>query len=167
MNIAEYAREPVEFPIAGALRPVKPRTLAELGEVQAWFLRTVPTPLARAARGLAGSTLPKFLQEAAVMAATRAEIGWPPRVGSAQWFQAVDDADVGAELVRWVLAPTHPDLDVETARAILDESDPLEVVEAALFAFTGARRPPKSETAPTQADTSPETATTPTTPAGP
>ena len=149
MDLAEFSREPIDLTLAGQSFRVRPRPLKELGPLQAWFKRTIRTPLVRAAEAveqLRRLKLPvSAVVEGLILAqAQREELAWPPVIGSFAWLDAVDRADQAAEVVRYALAPLHPEITLERAKELLEAAEPGEVGTLTAVLFTGKLPDPKA-----------------------
>jgi hypothetical protein len=121
-----------EIALAGETFLVSPKPIKALGELQAWFKRTIPGPLARAAEEMdaadrAGARLSRWAREMAMDAAARATTRWPPRVGSLEWLDAIDRAELGHHVIRAALATHQPDITEADAMRLADGCTPEEL----------------------------------------
>jgi hypothetical protein len=130
----------VEIALAGERFLVSPKPLKVLGELQAWFKRTIPGPIARAAEEMdaadrAGVRLSRWAREMAMDAAARATTRWPPRVGSLEWLDAIDRAELGHHVIRVALAEHHPDVAEAESMRLADGCTPdeLNILVGVLF----------------------------------
>lgn len=155
MDIAQATNTPEVLDLAGERFPVRPLTFAEWGQLQAFIKRHAEGPVARVARELrdaraAGEPYDEETANQLLSHAHREAVNWPPRVGSWQWFEALDRCEGGAtEIVLLVLSRTVPDLTRERAAAIAEKATRDEFGDFIYFALYGERvaPAPKSEAA--------------------
>lgn len=125
--------------------PVRPLKLKEWAELQAFLVKSYPSPLARAAKAIqdrkaAGEEITVDTEEMLLDHAQREELNWPPRVGSKGWWFAIDHADGGTvELIRVALSKTIPGFDRVKAEALYSRLSPLELGQLVRFALFGER----------------------------
>lgn len=148
MDLAEATRQPIAVKLAGKDYTIRPRTLAELGELQSWFKRTIPSPIVRAAESIEeakrrGVPMSEPLRRMILEQATHAASTWPPRIGSGPWLEALDAANEEHEVIRFALAPTHPDVTSETARELTNNAEPEELFAVTHILFLGKSPDPK------------------------
>jgi hypothetical protein len=150
VDLGEATGQSVKVRIAGQDWSVRPRTLAELGELQGWFKRTIPSPLVRAMQSVEQARRLKVgvgevVQTLVIEAAQRAELAWPPRVGSHHWLDAVDQAGEQAHVVAFALRPEHPEIDDAAAASLGERADVGECATAVYAMLFGDLPTPKAE----------------------
>jgi hypothetical protein len=139
--------EPISLPLAGGTYQVKPRTLAELAPLQAWFRESIPGPLLRTAEALEQARRLKIdlgsdVRNALLDAAHRESLAWPPMLLGYYWRRAVDDAGHAWKVVHCALQPCHPSVTEEEARRLVDASEPGELGTIAYVLRYGAMPEP-------------------------
>ena len=149
LDLAEATRQDLVVTLAGNEYALPVRTLRDLGPLQAWFKRLVPSPLTRTIASLdqcdrQGIATPSVLRSALFDTALRQERTWPPRPGSIEWLAAVEDADQIHHLIAWGLGPRHPNLTDDAARTIVREATVEELSIYFFGLFTGRLPDPKS-----------------------
>lgn len=160
MDLAEASNQPVELDLAGETYRARCLTLAEWGELQAWYKRAVPSPLERVARALQsaearGEPVPRWVAEILADQAIGASAVWPPRLGTAEWLRGLDSAEAGvAEFVWHALRRDNPGLTREAAANLSDRAAQPELNALLNVAVFGRPPDPKSP-APTPAAESP------------
>jgi hypothetical protein len=150
MDLAEATRQPIPVKLAGKDYTIRPRTLAELGELQAWFKRAIPSPIVRAAESIEearrrGVAMPESARALIYAEAVKAAATWPPRLGSMAWLEALDAANAEHEVVRFALAPTHPEVTDDIAQAIMAEATGEELGVVTYILFMGKHPDPKAQ----------------------
>jgi hypothetical protein len=150
VDIADASGQPIPVRIAGRDWLVKPRTLTELGSLQAWFKREVPSPLVRAMQAVEQSRRLKTgvgdaIQTLVIEAAQRSELSWPPRVGTYHWLDAVDQVGKESHVLAFALQAEHPEIDDAAAELLVEQSKSGEVAAACFAMIYGVAPAPKSE----------------------
>jgi hypothetical protein len=176
LDLATATAQPIPLTLAGRPYLAKPRTLDELGELQAWVKRTIPSPLVRTYESIESAhrhmvNVRAETRDAALRVANEAEASWPPRVGSLTWAQALENANQVPYFIRWALLPCHPDLTTEAAHAIYQDANAGELLDLIAASVLGRAPGPKSRpglgpattTGTTTDEAAPESETTPTT----
>lgn len=172
MNTAEATRQDMPVTLAGVEYSLPARTLQELGPLQAWFLREVPSPLTRALASLGqcerqGIDVAPAVRSVLLDAAMRHEQAWPPAMGTRKWLNAVDDRDQVGHLIAWGLGPRHPHLTEALAAEIALKATAVELAIFCRALISGKLPDPKSPAPPedpggpsTPATTGPDPGTT-------
>lgn len=131
---------------------VRPLKQKEWGQLQAWFKRTCPSPVTRALFALqqmkdSGESVSLEAEESLLDHAQRQALNWPPRVGSAPWFDAIVKAEGAvAQFLETVLSKADPEITRERCEAlapILSMSDLSSILRVALYGENPAA--PKAE----------------------
>jgi hypothetical protein len=140
VDLAQANLEPIPVRLGGETYRVRPRPLAELGELQALYKRSIPSPLTRTLEAIdqadrRGAKLSEGLKRLAISTAQREP--WPPRVGSLAWLTDLDEAGLAPEVVRFALAPEHPDVDLTKATQLVADADSGELSWLVLALFHG------------------------------
>jgi hypothetical protein len=157
MDLGEATGQSVKVRIAGRDWQIKPRTLSELGELAGWFKREIPSPLVRAMQAVEQARrlrvgIGEAVQAATLEAAQRAELAWPPRVGSIRWLDAVDQAEQQAHVLAFALKPEHPEIDDAVAAELTERAEAGECATAVYAMLIGDLPSPKAA-APTMGPT--------------
>lgn len=158
-DLGTLASGPIAITLGGASYLVSPRPLKALGEMQAWFKRSIPGPLAKAAEAIdaadrAGVVLSRWAREAAMDAAAKLQARWPPRIGSIEWLDAIDREEAAWVVIRHALEPHQPGMTEAEAKRLADLCTPTELVDLVGAIFWGLD--PKAPGSPaTGADASP------------
>ncbi|MFO0887544.1 MAG: hypothetical protein U0790_00195 [Isosphaeraceae bacterium] len=172
MNTAEATRQDMRVTLAGVEYSLPVRTLQDLGPLQAWFLREIPSPMTRALASLSqcerqGIEVAPAVRSVLLDAAIRHEQAWPPAMGSRKWLLAVDDRDQVGHLIAWGLGPRHPHLTEEMAAAIAIQATNAELAIYCRALISGKLPDPKAPAPPPDpgeptppSTTGPATATT-------
>lgn len=165
MDLADATGQPVTVTIAGREWRVKPRGLDEMGELQGWFKREIPSPGVRAMLSVDQARRLKLgigqaVLDAMLEAGQRGDLSWPPRVGSYHWLDAVDQAGKAAHVLAFALRPEHPEIDDDAAGKLSERAGDGEVATAVYAALFGGLPDPKAP-APTTGPTTTMTAPTP------
>lgn len=144
--------------VAGQSYAVRPLTLRQWGDLQAWLRDNGLSPL-RQIRANDLEHLTPEQQQVILDAAYRDQKAtWPPAVGSLDWVHAMSAAPGGnTEFIRAVLSRDRPDVTTEVAELIREQATELEN-QAILFAALGFEVPDPKSAAP---ETLPMTATEP------
>jgi hypothetical protein len=167
VDLAVMTKQPLDVELAGKAWRLKPRTYSELGELQAWFKRSVRSPLVRTMESLEqarslGVAIEAPVRELMVRVATEKLATWPPRVGSVAWLEAVEEAGLEPHVVHFALSALHPELTVDQAAELCREAAPGETGVIAFALFSGRLPDPKAGVTPTTTTTgeSPPSGTT-------
>jgi hypothetical protein len=155
MDLSESVGSSIPVKLAGRQWLIKIRTLAELAELQAWFKREIPSPLVRAMEAAQKAQKSKISQAIIDMVlehAQRAELAWPPRLGSWHWLDAVDQIGKQGHVIAFALKPEHPEVDEAEANRLIEAAESGEVATLACVLFHG-RLPDPKELAPTMGQT--------------
>jgi hypothetical protein len=163
LDLAIATKQPVPVTLAGREYLIRPRTLDELGELQAWYKRAVASPLTRALSAIESSkghgfTLRAETRDAMLSVALAADASWPPRVGSLAWARAVEDSGEFPHVIRWALLPCQPTK--AEAAALYESTGPGDLLAILYAAVLGKAPDPKDRGA---TATPPTTTTTTTT----
>lgn len=172
MDLSEATRQDLPLDLAGATYWLRPRTLQELGPLQAWFKRESPGPLAKTLAALdqcerQGVAVARGLRELVLEAAHRHERRWPPPLGSRDWLAAVEDAAKVGFLVHFALSPRHPDLTESQAERLAETASPDELAVLCCALFTGRLPDPKARATSTSTTTTTSEETPPATTGAP
>jgi hypothetical protein len=144
MDLATLTNAPRDFALGGTTYQVSALTLKEWGVLQAWIKGHVPGPLALVESAAMGKLSPGH-QRQVLEIALREERNWPPRVGSAAWFDALDGTEGGnAAFLRTVLAKHQP-FTAEQAAALADRTMTAAIVPLILIALGMELDSPKAE----------------------
>lgn len=124
----QLTNAPQPVTLAGRTYNVRQLRLREWGELQAWLKSVAPSPVAVAVKGLAelrtaGFTTPPEIEAALFKQAQAGARTWPPKVATAAWFRALDDAEGGHARVVWVA--------LKAAGHQVTEDDAADIAEAA------------------------------------
>lgn len=134
MDLATFVNAPVPIELAGGVYQCSALTLREWGPVQSWIKANVPGPMrVLSSEDLVG--LNEADKRALFEQAFAAQRNWPPRVGSAEWFRALDLPGGHAEFLFVALSKHQPTFTREQAAALdakLSLVDVMPVVTACL-----------------------------------
>ena len=129
-----------EVVLGGLPYRVGPLALKEWGEIQAWIKANVPGPVAVALQQLgaaraAGVTVDpgdraSLLREANVQARA-----WPPRVGTREWWGALDSRAADAAFLKVALARHQPTITAEQCAALAESIGDEALARVARVAF--------------------------------
>jgi hypothetical protein len=142
MDLAQAVGAVEVVDLAGEEFPVRLLTLKEWGAVTAWLKRANPSPVTRAVRAIDeaaadGAPLSAPAREALLDHAQRAALSWPPRLGSSEWFDAIDRTDGGpAKLIFEVLSKADAAFTSERAEVLarrFEIRDYSELLRVALY----------------------------------
>jgi hypothetical protein len=150
MDLATATAKAITVRLAGKDFAVRARPLSELGELQKWFKDSIPSPLVRAMEAAEKARRLKVGQAVIDLVldhAQRAELAWPPRLGSWHWLDAVDQAGKQGHVIAFALKADHPDVDDAEADRLIEAAEPGEVATVACVLFHG-RLPDPKELAP-------------------
>lgn len=153
MDLAQAVGTPEDFPLGGTTYRARPLTFAEWGAIHAFIKRNRPGPVQLATAAIAaarasGEPLDETTRDELLAGAFRAGDSWPPRAGSMQWFDALDQiADAATELVFVILSPMNPELTRPQAAAIAAKASVPEYNDLVRFGLYGERYVPKPEAA--------------------
>lgn len=117
-ELAELTAAPRTFPYKGGEYPVPKLRLRDVGEMQAWLMDRVPSPLAQARVHLDG--LPEAVAIHVWDVAVAASRSWPPTPDSPEGMARLSLPDGQAFLVWVVLRRAIPGFDLAAAEAIAD-----------------------------------------------
>lgn len=119
MDHATFVNAPKTIELGGREYRVSALTLKEWGPVQSWIKQHAVSPVRLLSSGdMAG--LNAADRKAMMETALHAQRNWPPRIGSIEWFQALDHPGGHAEFLFVALSKHQPDFTREEA-AGLDE----------------------------------------------
>jgi hypothetical protein len=150
MDLSEATSKALTVKLAGRDWLVKIRPLSELADLQTWFKQAIPSPLVRAMEAAEKAKAAKVGQaiiNLVIEHAQRAELAWPPRIGSWHWLDAVDQAGKQGRVVSFALSPHHPEVNEAEADKLIEAAEPGEVATLACVLFHG-RLPDPKELAP-------------------
>jgi hypothetical protein len=158
MDLAEYTREDLIVPLGEERYALKPRTLAELGELQGWFKRTIPSPLTLAIGSLdqcerVGTKVHPKVRDAVLHVASLHERQWPPRIGTRAWLAHVEDAEQIGHLILWGLEPRHPQMTRPKADVLAAQATDEQLAAFCCGLFTGTLPDPKARSNSTTSST--------------
>lgn len=148
MDLAQATGAVETIDLAGEEHQVRLLTLKEWGAITAWLKRQNPSPLTRAAQSIEqarvqGEPLSAATQDQLLDHAQRAALNWPPRLGSTEWFDALDRSDGGqGRLLFEVLSKTEPEFTIERAEVLVKRFSVDDFNELLRVALYGA--PPRS-----------------------
>ncbi len=157
MDLAQLTNAPREVVLGGLPYKVSALTLREWGGLQAWLKDRGPEPvgvaLAQIARAEAVGTPIAPADRQFLMREARVEAkAWPPRVASAEWFEALQGTDGGeARFAHAVLSKHQPTLTVEQADAVAEAMGPAESATLVRLALGLEKSSPKADAAATTA----------------
>lgn len=160
MDFIQATNTPVTLKLAGSNYSVRFLNFRELAPVSAWIEEHIPSPYARAAQALtqlraSGKAPDTATEELLLDHAANQTLAWPPRVGSKQWFDALDGAEGGlVELVYTILSKTVPTLDRGKTQELTDKLSSEEILEVVYLGVFGAR--PKKDEAAAEVDPNPD-----------
>jgi hypothetical protein len=167
MDLATATNAPEEITLGGKTYRVRLLTMRERGIIQAFLKSRLQSPNTRAAIAIqqakdAGTPLDRPIEDRIWERAEMAALTWPPRFGSAAWFDAVDGIEGGWEQVLFeVLSKVDLDFTLDKAGELAPSVTMDEWADLIRVAFWGT--PP----APKKADASPTTASPSGTTGGP
>jgi hypothetical protein len=169
LDIATLTNAPREVVLAGLPYKVAALTLRDWGELHQFLKQhaddPVTTTLRQVARARAASVPVSAEQEQFLLREARAEArGWPPRVASQAWFEALSECEGGDDqFLLATLRACQPSITIEQARELGGKLSGEESL-ALMFAAVGVEPPPKptldGEATPTEATTTPSSVTT-------
>jgi hypothetical protein len=148
VDLAEATGNPEWITLGGDEYPVRLLRMEEWGAVTSWLKRENPSPVTRAALAIsqaqqAGEPLTAEAEEKLLDHAQRAALSWPPKVGTPEWFDAIERVEGGMKkLLHEVLSRTDPAFTTERAEALaprVSRPEWGELIRVSLFG--GAPRP--------------------------
>ncbi len=155
MDLAQATGVAETIDLAGEPRQVRLLTLKEWGAVSAWLKRASPSPVTRAMISIqqmrdAGEPMDQATRDEALDHAQRAALAWPPRIGSQEWFDAIERVDGGlARLLFEVVSRVDPTFTVEMAEALAPRVRSEEWTDLVRVCYHGVHPRPKKAEAPT------------------
>ena len=164
MDLAQLTNTPREVAVAGKPYKVSALKLKEWGNVQAWIKDNVPSPLGSLKSadldGLSSADKRTLLD-----VAVRQQRDWPPRVGSAAWFEALDHDGGHAMFLLAILGKHQPDFSESDAEALAERLTNAEILPLVLLGLGIEDDRPKNSSAPqgAQPTTTSPSPTSPTT----
>lgn len=148
MDLAESTGNPEWITLGGDEYPVRLLKLEEWGAVTSWLKRENPSPITRAAMAISqaqqmGEPLSAEAEEKLLDHAQRAALSWPPKLGTPEWFDAIERVEGGtAKLLYEVLHRTDAAFTAERAGPLaprVSRPEWGELIRVSLFG--GAPRP--------------------------
>ncbi len=142
MDLAQATGVPETIDLAGEPYPVRLLTFREWGAIGAWLKRENPSPITRAALAIhearaMGEPLSAEVEDKMLDHAQMAALAWPPKLGTKEWFDAVDKAEGGyAYLLFEVLSKADPNFTREKAEVVaqrLSQEDWGDLIRVSLF----------------------------------
>lgn len=143
MDLAVATSQPEEIILeCGEPILVRPLKMKEWGALQAWFKRTCPSPVTRALFALqqmkdSGESVSLDAEETLLDHAQRQALNWPPRVGSAPWYDAILKADGAvAQFLETVLTKADPEVTRERCEGLaglLTTDDMGAIIRVAMY----------------------------------
>jgi hypothetical protein len=161
MDLAVAAGVPEEVTLAGKTYRVRLLTMREKGVLQAFLKSKLQSPVTRAAIAIqqakdAGTPLDRPIEDRIWERAEVAALTWPPRFGSAAWFDAVDGIEGGWEQVLFeVLSKVDLDFTLDKANELAPSVTMDEWADLVRVAFWGTPPAPKNGEAASPTPSSP------------
>ena len=153
VDSAQATNAPQEVEIAGETYRVRQLKFKEWGRLTAFLKDRHDSPMTRAARQIdaaegRGEPLSQAAREALWERAERAEMSWPPRIGSQPWWDILQATPGGREkFIHVAISACRPKFTEAQAEELsAAENMPLKKFEeVALLALYGIRDLPKGE----------------------
>jgi hypothetical protein len=155
MDLAVASGVPEEVTLGGKPYRVRLLTMRERGIIQAFLKSKLQSPVTRTAIAIqeakdAGHPLDLAIENRMHDRAEMAALTWPPRFGSAAWFDAVDGIEGGWEQVLFeVVSKVDLDFTIERADALAPRVTMDEWANLIRVAFWGTPPAPKNGATPT------------------
>jgi hypothetical protein len=114
MDLVQATGGGEELLLGGQTFNIRLLTLREWSEVQKFLKKELPSPVTRAAIAIqqakvAGTPLDSSTVDALYDRAEKAALTWPPRIGTKEWFDALDTVEGGWERVLFeVVSKVNP-----------------------------------------------------------
>lgn len=166
LTLEQATRAPQPVTLAGQSYPVRQLMLSEWAELQAWLKSVCPSPVGVAAKALAelqaqGLTVPTAVQETMFRQAQEESRRWPPKVGTREWLQALDDIEGGrGRFIRAALGPGGTAVDPTEADQIAAAASNAELWDLIRVTIHGEHIAPKAGAGAAQIPAAPPIPTT-------
>ena len=147
MDLSSLTNAPQSVEVAGQPFAVSHLTMREWGTVQGWIKANVPGP-AESLAAINVDGLSPFAARSLMQVVVKEQQAWPPRVGSREWFDALDrvgkDNRIGAAvLLHTILAKHQPAYTYEQAERLYEAVGYAEALRLTLIAM-GVEPDPKA-----------------------
>jgi hypothetical protein len=126
-------------------------TLREWAEVQKFLKKELPSPVTRAAIAIQqakdeGTPLDQATMDALYDRAEKAALTWPPRIGTKEWFDALDTVEGGWERVLFeVVSKVNPAFTLPQADELAPKVKANEWADLIRVSLWGTHPAPKGE----------------------
>lgn len=150
MDLAQANNLPGEITLGDATYPIRKLKGKEWAHLQAYVKREYPSHVERAARAVkrardAGEPLDATTRDEMFDHAQRADLSWPPPVGSRRWLDTVENIDGGLQTLLFeVLSKADPTFTREAADRLAPGLDVPEWLDLIRFATDGVHHVPKA-----------------------
>jgi hypothetical protein len=150
MDLAQANNVPGEIVLGDATYPIRKLKVKEWAQLQAFVKREYPSHMERAARAVrraraAGDPLDATTRDEMFDHAQRADLSWPPPVGSQRWLNTVEDIDGGLQTLLFeVLSKADPGFTREAADLLSPRLDVTQWLDLIHFATDGVHYVPKA-----------------------
>lgn len=150
MDLSVATNQPEAVTLGGETHLARPLTMKEWGKLQAWIKRELPSPVKRALDGLQQAKDDAVQYDLDVMQhvldhAQQQALAWPPRIGSAAWFDLLNHIEGGVgQYVFTVLSLCNPALTAQEAEQLAKRASDTELAELTRWVLYGKPPVPKS-----------------------
>jgi hypothetical protein len=151
MDLVQATGGGEELLLGGQTFNIRLLTLREWSEVQKFLKKELPSPVTRAAIAIqqakvAGTPLDSSTVDALYDRAEKAALTWPPRIGTKEWFDALDTVEGGWERVLFeVVSKVNPAFTLPQADELAPKVKANEWADLIRVALWGTHPAPKGE----------------------